>query len=64
MSNFLCEHCHAEIIDSDEGYVTGCDHYPIIGGDKPSSWCSRDCQVYTGRCSCPDGQPICVPRQG
>lgn len=24
----------------------------------------KDCQVYTGKCSCPEGQPICVPRQG
>lgn len=75
MSNFICEHCHAEIIDSDQGYVAGCDHYPIDSRHRRSlpavkeslttqPWLSQDCQIYTGKCSCPDGQPICVPRQG
>ena len=27
MSNFNCEYCSTEIIDSPEGYVTGCSHY-------------------------------------
>ena len=30
MSNFACEHCGANICDSPHGYVTGCDHYPMI----------------------------------
>lgn len=29
MSNFLCEKCLTYIIDSPEGYVQGCSHYPI-----------------------------------
>ena len=28
MSNFTCEHCGTPIIDSAQGYATGCDHYP------------------------------------
>ena len=33
MSNFTCEHCAAAILDSPEGYVTGCPHYPVF--NKP-----------------------------
>jgi hypothetical protein len=29
MSNFACEHCGTVISDSETGYVTGCEHYPI-----------------------------------
>lgn len=29
MSNFICEKCGVEIIDSPNGYMTGCEHYPI-----------------------------------
>ena len=29
MSNFICEKCGKEIIDSPDGYVTGCEHYPV-----------------------------------
>lgn len=28
MSSFICEYCEAEIVDSPEGYVTECEHYP------------------------------------
>ena len=28
MSNFLCEHCCKEIIDSPNGYITECPHHP------------------------------------
>ena len=59
MSNFLCEHCGTEIIDSEQGYITGCEHYKA---DVSRNLLTKDCQVYTGKCSCPDGQPICVPR--
>jgi len=27
MSSFICEKCQKEIIDTDNGYVTGCKHY-------------------------------------
>jgi len=30
MSNFACEHCGANICDFPRGYVTGCEHYPMI----------------------------------
>ncbi len=32
----------------------------LDGGSKLDG----DCQLYTGKCSCPNGEPICVPRQG
>lgn len=28
MSNFKCEHCGTDCIDSPRGYVIGCEHYP------------------------------------
>jgi hypothetical protein len=28
MSNFICDKCGKECIDSQNGYVTGCEHYP------------------------------------
>lgn len=29
MSNFKCEQCGADCIDSPAGYITGCKHYPV-----------------------------------
>jgi hypothetical protein len=29
MSSFNCKHCHAMCTDTDNGYVTGCEHYPV-----------------------------------
>jgi len=29
MSSFICEKCGKNIIDSDTGYITECDHYPM-----------------------------------
>jgi len=29
MSSFICEFCGKEIIDTENGYITGCKHYPI-----------------------------------
>lgn len=28
-SNSICQECGKEIIDSQTGYITGCDHYPL-----------------------------------
>ena len=28
MSNFVCEKCGKQCIDSPFGYITGCEHYP------------------------------------
>ena len=28
MSNFYCKKCGTAIIDSPNGYITGCEHYP------------------------------------
>lgn len=30
MSSFVCEKCGAEIIDSPDGYLTECEHWPKI----------------------------------
>ena len=30
MSSFQCEQCGASILDGDNGYYTGCDHYPLV----------------------------------
>lgn len=32
MSSFRCETCQTPIIDTPKGYVTGCEHYPLING--------------------------------
>jgi hypothetical protein len=29
MSSFQCEHCGKPILEDDDGYYTGCDHYPV-----------------------------------
>ena len=29
MSNFICEKCGATCQDSELGYITGCEHYPV-----------------------------------
>ena len=29
MSSFYCEWCKAEIVDTPQGYVTECEHYPL-----------------------------------
>jgi hypothetical protein len=29
MSSFECEFCHAMCTDTECGYVTGCEHYPV-----------------------------------
>lgn len=29
MSNFNCEKCGTVISDTEFGYITGCDHYPV-----------------------------------
>ena len=34
MSNFNCKICGVDQIDSTQGYIEGCTHYPtMIGGD-------------------------------
>lgn len=59
MSNFYCDKCGAICSEDDSGrYATGCEHYPP-DADK---WLSRDCEIYTGRCSCEPGQPRCIPQ--
>lgn len=29
MSSFYCEKCGKAILDSPNGYTTGCEHYPL-----------------------------------
>lgn len=43
MSNFQCEKCGANIIDGPNGYVTGCEHYPIEKNDKVKELDVKDC---------------------
>lgn len=35
MSSFICEYCGAEILDTPNGYITECEHYPLENFDKP-----------------------------
>ena len=35
MSSFICGFCGKEIIDTENGYITGCEHYPIE--ERPQS---------------------------
>ena len=30
MSSFHCEKCGAVITDTSDGYITGCEHHPLI----------------------------------
>ena len=30
MSSFQCEKCGKPILEGDEGYYTGCEHYPLV----------------------------------
>jgi hypothetical protein len=34
MSSFICADCGAEILDTPQGYITGCPHYPLKRGEK------------------------------
>lgn len=36
MSSFKCEKCGENIIDTDKGYITFCEHYPKEKITKPS----------------------------
>ncbi len=29
MSTFICDKCGTAILDSENGYVTGCEHWPL-----------------------------------
>ena len=35
-ADFACDKCGTHIIDSDNGYITGCVHYPMAKVDIPS----------------------------
>ena len=51
MSNFDCQKCGKEIIDSTNGYITGCRHWPMIKKPKKSS-----CEKSNRNQSTPLGQ--------
>ncbi len=38
MSHFVCEQCGLLLIDTDRGYINGCEHYPA---DIPHSKLTR-----------------------
>lgn len=44
MSSFNCEHCGAPIIDTPNGYATGCIHYPP--DDFVDRTCGNTCCEY------------------
>lgn len=37
MSNFICDKCGTECVDSPRGYVTGCEHYPADVREIPEA---------------------------
>jgi len=37
MSSFICESCGKHIIDTDQGYISECEHYPLNKRSKPMS---------------------------
>jgi hypothetical protein len=37
MSSFQCEKCGTACIDTDRGYITGCEHYPVDVPAQPGS---------------------------
>ena len=37
MSSFNCEYCRKAILDTPDGYITGCEHYPIKDYGKKGS---------------------------
>jgi ssDNA-binding Zn-finger/Zn-ribbon topoisomerase 1 len=39
MSNFICKKCGAAIYDTDFGYISGCEHYPIEDLGKVCAHC-------------------------
>lgn len=43
MSSFVCETCGTGIIDTGQGYITECEHYPL-GGKRMNNIC-LDCVV-------------------
>lgn len=47
MSSFTCEHCGTPIIDTPDGYITGCNHYaPELAYSKQYD---AYCVIKTGR---------------
>ena len=64
MSSFYCEHCHALISDSPSGYVTGCEHYPMVGRCAD---CKKDIYLHdddAGVCIHCGGRNRRVPNAG
>jgi len=57
MSNFKCEKCGVNIMDSSEGYIRGCVHYPpdkVLPAEcgmayYPDSWPQELRQWYTDK---------------
>ena len=39
MSSFRCEYCQTDIIDTPNGYVTWCAHYPMTSEDEKNHVC-------------------------
>lgn len=65
MSNFSCEKCGAECIDSHRGYITGCEHYPPDWCKCGAGW--EENSTVFGCWSCggelPDFKPHKIPNR-
>ncbi len=54
MSNFICEHCATPIIDTPNGYKTGCEHYApdLAYSELYDAWyIIKNGQWVKGKCS-------------
>lgn len=48
MSSFYCAVCGASIIDTPDGYVTGCEHHPLTPPEKKESEMMKPCEQNKG----------------
>jgi len=49
MSSFNCDQCGKPIIDTDNGYVTECEHHPLIVNHGPQKRPASIRQIITGQ---------------
>ena len=63
MSNFNCEQCKQLILDTRQGYVTECEHYPLEA--TPTTAPNEMCEFTQGICHdgaaiLKDGEPLTI----
>lgn len=54
MSSFYCEHCGKAILDTEDGFITGCEHYPAVRIPKPVDGCPNCKKDTCWRLDCPN----------